>query len=63
MNIRKVIKSKQTEKSCIIEDDSDFTAALIKCLEDSEDFEVRDFSPDEDVQEIYDIYVKQSVER
>jgi hypothetical protein len=63
MNIRKVIKSKQTEKSCIIEDDSDFTAALIKCLEDSEDFEVRDFSPDEDVQEIYDIYVKQGVER
>jgi hypothetical protein len=63
MNIKKVIKSKQTDECCIIEDDSDFTAALIKCLEDSEDFEVRDFSPDEDGQEIYDIYVKQVVGR
>jgi|TARA_B110000908_G_C9844205_1_gene266965 hypothetical protein len=61
--MKKVIKSNKSGECCIIEDESDFTAALINCLDDSEGFEVRDFSPDDDGKNIYDIYVKQVAER
>ena len=58
--MKKVIKSKKTGKSFIVENETAYDNSLIECFKNSEDFEVRDFQADIDNENIFDVYIKKA---